>query len=102
MTGDWATPTAIAVIALVAFAMRCGGYIVINLLPIGRRTRKALKLAPGHLFTAFMAAAVVQGGLPYLAGVIVTVGTMAATSKDWLAMLSGGVAASAIAWLLAA
>jgi hypothetical protein len=49
-----------------------------------------------------MAAAVVQGGLPYLAGVIVTVGTMAATSKDWLAMLSGGVAASAIAWLLAA
>ena len=59
MTGDWATPAAIVVIALVAFAMRCGGYIVIDL--IGRRARKALKLAPGHLFTAFMAAAVVQG-----------------------------------------
>ncbi|GGF09198.1 hypothetical protein GCM10011611_13390 [Aliidongia dinghuensis] len=93
---DWGPYPAILAVGLAAYAMRAGGFLVMGALPQGGLVARLLRLAPGNLFIAFVAAGIWEGGWPNLAGSVGAVAAMAVTKKEWAA-LAAGFAAAALA-----
>ena len=87
--------TAIAAVGAVSFLMRIGGFLAATGLAPDSTLARIIKLAPGNLLVAFVAAGVLEGGWPSLAGAFFAAGIMALTRKEW-AGLSAGFAAAAL------
>ena len=60
---------------------------------------RVLRAAPGNLFIAVAAVAVVKGGLPIAAGSVATVLAMHLTGREWVALPVGAAAAAGFSWL---
>jgi uncharacterized membrane protein len=97
---DWTTLSAIFAIGAVSLMLRIGGYLTAGSLPPDGRLAKLIRLAPGNMLVAFVAAGVLEGGWPYLAGSLTAATIMAATRKEWAALSSGFAAVAAVAALL--
>jgi hypothetical protein len=67
-------------------------------LPQAGPLQRFLRLAPGNLFVAFIAAGCLEGGVPNLAGSLLALATMAITRREWAALIAGFAAAGAAAF----
>jgi uncharacterized membrane protein len=85
----------ILAVGLASYAMRAGGFLAVGALPENGTVSKLLRLAPGNLFVAFVAAGCIEGGWPSVAGCLSALATMAVTKKEWAA-LGVGLAAAAL------
>ncbi len=93
---DWIVLGAIFAIGAVSYLMRVGGYLTASAFrPDGKLARLA-KLAPSNMLVAFVAAGILDGGPPYLAGCVAAAAVMATLRQEWLA-LGAGFGAAAIA-----
>jgi uncharacterized membrane protein len=101
MMPEWRTLIAIGLLGLASYAMRAGGFLAAGAIREGSLAARFLRLAPGNLFVAFVAAACLEGGWPNVCGCICTLVTMAATGKEWAALGAGFSAAALVAAVLA-
>jgi uncharacterized membrane protein len=99
---DWRVLAAIGVLGLVSYALRSGGYLAASLTPTDGSITRFLRLAPGNLFIAFVAAACVNGGLPSMIGTAAALVGMVTTRQEWVALTAGFCAAVVAAALLPA
>jgi uncharacterized membrane protein len=97
---DWRVLVAIGVLGFVSYALRSGGFLAAGLIREGGSVARFLRLAPGNLFIAFVAAACVEGGWPSVIGCTAALAGMVATRREWLALTAGFSAAAAAAKLL--
>ena len=96
---DWHTLIAIGLLGLVSYAMRAGGFLAASAIREGSIADRFLRLAPGNLFVAFVAAACFEGGPPGVFGCVCALVTMAATGMEWAALGAGFAAAMVVAAL---
>ena len=95
---DWRIMAAIGCIGLTSYALRAGGFLAAGVMPANGPMQSFLRLAPGNLFVAFVAAGCLEGGIPNVAGSILALATMAVTRREWAALIAGfGAAAVAAA-----
>lgn len=97
---DWHTFIAIGLLGLVSYAMRAGGFLAAGAIREGSIADRFLRLAPGNLFVAFVAAACLEGGRPNVLGCVCALVTMAVTGKEWAALGAGFLAAVVAAAML--
>lgn len=97
---DWRIMAAIGCIAATSYAMRAGGFLVAGTMPAAGPMQRFLRLAPGNLFIAFIAAGCLSGGTPNIAGSLAALATMAVTRQAWAALISGFAAAALAASIL--
>lgn len=91
---DTHTLLAIAVMAVMTFACRAGGYVVFRQITPTPFLRSVLSFIPGTLFVSYVVPALVKGGGAHWAGAVVTVVAMVATRSIALALIAG----IAMAW----
>lgn len=96
---EWSTLSAIVAIGAVSLALRIGGYLSAGAMDPNGRTARLIRLAPGNMLVAFVAAGVLDGGWPYLAGAFAAAFVMAVSRKDWAALPAGFAAAATAAML---
>jgi len=89
MSVDPLTLAAILAMAVVTFACRAAGYLVLRRIAPGPGLRSFLGHVPGALFVAFTAPAVVAAGPPGWVGALATTWVMRATSSVPLALAAG-------------
>ncbi|MCW6512905.1 AzlD domain-containing protein [Lichenifustis flavocetrariae] len=95
---DWHIMAAIGCVGLTSYAMRAGGFLAAAVMPAAGPMQRFLRLAPGNLFVAFVAAGCIEGGIPNIAGSIVALATMVVARREWAALIAGfGAAAFAAA-----
>jgi uncharacterized membrane protein len=97
---EWHTLIAIGLLGLASYAMRAGGFLAAGAIREGSIAARCLRMAPGNLFVAFVAAACFEGGPPSVFGCVCAVVTMAVTRKEWAALGAGFSAAMVVAALL--
>lgn len=97
---DWRVLLAIGVLGVVSYALRSCGYLAAGLTRKDGFTTRFLRLAPGNLFIAFVAAACVNGGWPSVIGTTAALAGMATTRQEWVALTAGFSAAVVAAALL--
>jgi uncharacterized membrane protein len=93
---DWRTLFTIGILGLACYAMRVGGFMAAGAIRKDSVVARFLRLAPGNLFIAFVAAACFEGGWPSVIGCTCALVVMAVTRKEWAA-LGAGFAAAALA-----
>ena len=91
---DWRIMAAIGCIGLTSYALRAGGFLAAGIMPAAGPAQRFLRLAPGNLFVAFVAAGCLEGGIPNIAGSLLALATMATTRREWAALLAGFAAAA--------
>jgi uncharacterized membrane protein len=94
---DWRILAAIGCIGLTSYAMRAGGFLAAGVMPTNGPVQRFLRLAPGNLFVAFIAAGCLEGGLPNIAGSLMALATMVVMRQEWAALIAGFAAAEIIA-----
>ena|ERR1700722_3517211 len=94
---DWRILAAIGCLGLTSYAMRAGGFLAAGVMPANGPIQRFLRLAPGNLFVAFIAAGCLEGRLPAIAGSLVALATVALTRRDWAALIAGFAAAGIVA-----
>jgi uncharacterized membrane protein len=89
--GVW---VAIAVMGVVTFAIRAGGFWLMSHVRLTPRLRRMLEALPGAVVVATVLPLVVRDGLPATLAIIAAVVVMALRRNDLLAVICGmGVAA---------
>ncbi|RDV04791.1 AzlD family protein [Undibacter mobilis] len=89
----------IALMTIVVYLGRIGGFWLIGRLVIGPRLRRMLDALPGAIIAATVAPALVQGGLRAILALTATLVVMIAIRKDFAAVVAGvAVAAAAFAY----
>ena len=94
---DWRILVVIGCIGLTSYAMRAGGFLAAGVMPETGPVQRFLRLAPGNLFVAFIAAGCLEGGWPNIAGSLLALATMAITRREWAAWLAGCAGAGLVA-----
>src|SRR5579871_2340874 len=94
---DWQTFAAIGALGLVSYGLRSGGFLAAGLVREDSAVSRFLRLAPGNLFIAFVAAACIEGGWPSTIGCLAALLGMLATRREWVALTAGFLAAAAVA-----
>jgi len=94
---DWPILAAIGCIGLISYAMRAGGFLAAGAMPAAETMQRFLRLAPGNLFVAFVAAGCLEGGTPNIAGSLVALATMVITRRQGAALIAGFIAAAVAA-----
>jgi uncharacterized membrane protein len=97
---DWRILLAIGLLGLASYALRIGGFLAASAIAENSIAARFLRLAPGNLFVAFVAAACLEGGWPSLIGCACALATMAKTGKEWAALGVGFTAAALTAALI--
>jgi hypothetical protein len=97
---DWRVLVAIGVLGLVSYALRSGGFLAAGLMREDGSVTRFLRLAPGNLFIAFVAAACFEGGWPSAIGSTAALAGMVTTRKEWVALTADFSAAAVAAKLL--
>jgi uncharacterized membrane protein len=91
-------PESLAVIlamAVLTFGTRIGGFWIMRLMPVTPTLEAFLRYLSGSVLVAILAPAVLDGGAPAVAAVLVAVLVMVPTRNMLLAM-AGGVTAAAV------
>lgn len=86
----------IAVMTVVVFFSRAGGFWLIGRVKIGPRLRKMLDALPGAIIASTIAPLLVHGGLSALAAVTAALLAMLALRNDFAAVTAGLVAAALV------
>jgi uncharacterized membrane protein len=97
---DWRIFATIGALGLVSYALRSGGFVAAGFMREGGSLARFLRLAPGNLFIAFVAAACFEGGWPTVIGCTAALASMASTRKEWIALSAGFIAAAVAAKIL--
>ncbi len=100
MTLDPWTLLAILAMSLATYATRAGGYLIFRIFKPSERVRAMLFYIPGTLFIAYVAPALMDGGLQQWVGAAAAIAIMLATRQMAAAILGGTAAAWAVwAWV---
>jgi uncharacterized membrane protein len=91
----WLFYAALAAMAGATYAMRAGGFWLMNHVPIGPRVKRMLEALPGSVVAATMVPVVIKGGPPAYVAVGAAMAMMLATRNDFFAVLAGIGAAAA-------
>ena len=94
---DWRVLLAIAALGAVSYALRATGFLAAGAMPQNGWVARFLQKAPGNLFIAFVASACFESGWPGIVGCGLGLAVMAATRKEWAALMAGFGAAAVIA-----
>ena len=86
---DWQIFAVVFAVGAASYAMRAAGFLAAGALPQSGVWPKLLRLAPGNLLVAFVAAGILQGGWTSLVGCLGAAATMAATKREWAALAAG-------------
>lgn len=97
---DWIVLAAIFAIGAVSYLMRVGGYLTASAFHPNGRMARLVKLAPANMLVAFVAAGIIDGGPPYLAGCVAAAAVMAILRQEWLALGAGFAAAASVSALI--
>ena len=87
---------AIAAMALVTWACRCGGYLLFSRITPSPALRRALAYLPGCIFIAYVMPALMSGPPQNWGGAAVTMLTMATSRNVGLSIAAGVVSLFAI------
>ncbi len=87
---------AIAAMAIVTYATRVGGFLMMSYVPLTGRVRAFLQALPGSVVVALIVPVAASGGLAATAAVLTALAIMAWRRNDLIAVLCG-VAAAALA-----
>jgi hypothetical protein len=96
----WPVSGAIGWFELTCYAMRIGGFLAAGVRPSGGLLQRFLRLAPGNLFIAFVAAGCLEGGASNIAGADIALATMVWTGREWVALQAGFAAAGGFAAIM--
>lgn len=101
MTGshNWQLIAVIFALGALSYALRAGGFVLASRLPAAGVLPRLLRLAPGNLLAAFMAAGIWEGGVASLCGSAASAAVMALTRREWAALAAGFAAAAGAALL---
>lgn len=97
MTGDLGAAgvwLVIAAMAVVTYAMRAGGFLMMGYVPITPRVRAFLQALPGAVVVALVVPVAVDGGVAATAAVLAALAMMAWWRNDLVAVVSGVAAAA--------
>ncbi len=97
MTLDPWVLAAIVAMSVATYATRAGGYLLFGLFKPTQAVRAVLSYIPGTLFVAYVAPALVDGGLQQWVGAAAAMAIMIATRQVAAAIL-GGTAAAWLVW----
>jgi uncharacterized membrane protein len=98
-SADFGLLPAIAAMALATYAMRAGGFWMMQHVPPSPRMRKMLEALPGSVIVATVLPIVVRDGITAMLAIGVAVLVMRLARRDILAVIAGmAVAASARAF----
>ena len=86
---EWQIFAVVFAVGAASYAMRTAGFLAAGALPQSGIWPKLLRLAPGNLLVAFVAAGILQGGWTSLVGCLGAAATMAATKREWAALGAG-------------
>jgi uncharacterized membrane protein len=86
----------IAAMAVVTYAMRAGGFLLMGYVPMTGRVRAFLQALPGAVVVALVVPVAVSGGLSATAAVLVALAMMAWWRNDLAAVISGVAAAALV------
>jgi|SRR6185312_10216067 len=86
----------IVAMAIVTYAMRAGGFLLMAYVPMTGRVRAFLQALPGAVVVALVVPVAVSGGVPATGAVLVSLAMMAWWRIDLIAVVFG-VAAAALA-----
>lgn len=92
----WEVIAVIIALGAANYALRAGGFLLGSLVPPTGLVPRLLRLAPGNLLAAFLAAGIWEGGASSLCGSLASLAVMAVTGREWAA-LGAGFAAAALA-----
>ena len=91
---------AIAVMAVATYAMRAGGFWLMQHVPVTPRLRRMLEALPGSVVVATVLPIVVREGVPAALAIAAAGAAMLIRRNDFLAVLAGMAAAAvARAWI---
>jgi len=99
MTADLGTAGiwfAIAAMALVTYAIRAGGFLLMGYVPLTRRVRSILNALPGAVVMAIIVPLAVRGGVAAIVAIVVSLVAMTLGRNDLLAVVCGVGAAAAV------
>jgi uncharacterized membrane protein len=86
----------IAAMAVVTYAMRVGGFLLMGYVPMTGRVRAFLQALPGAVVVALVVPVAVSGRLSATAAVLVALAMMAWWRNDLAAVISGVAAAALV------
>jgi uncharacterized membrane protein len=84
----------IAVMAIVTYAMRAGGFLLMGYVPMTARVRAFLQALPGAVVVSLVVPVAVSGGIAATTSVLAALAMMAWWRNDLVAVISGVVAAA--------
>ena len=87
---------AILAMALVTYAVRAGGFLLMGYIPLTKRVRAFLQALPGAVVVAIIVPIAVHGGTAAAAAVIVALIVMAWRKNDLIAVVCGVAVAAAM------
>jgi uncharacterized membrane protein len=102
MVGETATLAAIVGMALVTYATRAGGILIMRFVPLTARTEAFLRHLSSSVLVAMVAPPLVAGDLAAPVAVSATLLAMLATRNIVAAMVAGVAGAALLRWALAA
>ncbi|HWM82718.1 MAG TPA: AzlD domain-containing protein [Pseudolabrys sp.] len=84
--GVWIT---IAAMTAVTFAIRAGGFLLMQWVPVTPRLRAMLDALPGAVIAATVLPLVLRDGISAMLAVVVALAVMAASRNDFIAVTCG-------------
>ena len=100
-TADFGVLAAIAAMAVATYAMRAGGFWMMQHVPPSARLRRMLEALPGSVIVAAVLPIVVRDGITAILAIGAAVVAMLLTRRDIVAVVAGmavAVAARAAGW----
>ncbi len=85
-------PTALVVMALITFATRIGGFLIMNWVPLSPRVQRFLEALSGSVLVALVLPLAVQGDLASQLALLVAASTMLATRNMVAAITAAMIA----------
>lgn len=86
---DNADLAVLALLAVLTFLCRIGGFAAMHYIPFTPPVRRGLEALPGSVMAAVIVPGILGSGLPGLIGVVTALITMATIKKDLFAMVFG-------------
>ena len=100
-TADFGVLAAIAAMAVATYAMRAGGFWMMQHVPPSARLRRMLEALPGSVIVAAVLPIVVRDGITAILAIGAAVVAMLLTRRDIVAVVAGmavAIAARAAGW----
>lgn len=95
-TADLGVLAAIVAMAIATYAMRAGGFWMMQHVPPSARLRKMLEALPGSVIVAAVLPIVVRDGITAMLAIGAAVVAMLLTRRDIVAVLTGMAVAAAV------